>query len=72
MAKAIAIIPVGHDFPPFSASKGGSIEGSKIFLLAFDLAIPDPGAGAQARGAAAIFRPTSARTWRRAAAISRC
>ena len=38
MAKAVAIIPVGHDFPPFSASKGGSIEGSKIFLLAFDLA----------------------------------
>jgi hypothetical protein len=33
MAKAVAIIPVGHDFPPFSASKGGSIEGSKIFLL---------------------------------------
>ena len=25
-------------FPPFSASKGGAIEGSKIFLLAFDLA----------------------------------
>ena len=38
MAKAVAIIPVGHDFPPFSASKGGSVEGSKIFLLAFDLA----------------------------------
>jgi hypothetical protein len=38
MAKAVAIIPVGHDFPPFSASKGGSIEGSKFFLLAFDLA----------------------------------
>lgn len=38
MAKAVAIVPVGHDFPPFSASKGGSVEGSKIFLLAFDLA----------------------------------
>ena len=38
MAKAIAIIPVGHDFPPFSANKGGSIEGSRIFLLTFDLA----------------------------------
>ncbi len=38
MAKAVAIIPVGHDFPPFSASKGGAIEGTKIFLLAFDLA----------------------------------
>jgi cyclic-di-GMP-binding protein len=38
MAKAVAIVPVGHDFPPFSANKGGSIEGSKIFLLTFDLA----------------------------------
>ena len=38
MAKAVAIVPVGHDFPPFSASKGGSIDGSKFFLLAFDLA----------------------------------
>ena len=38
MAKAVAIVPVGHDFPPFSASKGGSVEGNKIYLLAFDLA----------------------------------
>ncbi len=38
MAKAVAIVPVGHDFPPFSANKGGSIEGSKFFLLTFDLA----------------------------------
>lgn len=38
MAKAVAIIPVGHDFPPFSANKGGSIDGSKIYLLTFDLA----------------------------------
>ncbi len=38
MAKAVAIIPVGHDFPPFSANKGGATEGSKLFLLAFDLA----------------------------------
>jgi hypothetical protein len=38
MAKAVAIVPVGHDFPPFSANKGGSIEGSRIFLLTFDLA----------------------------------
>jgi len=38
MAKAVAIIPVGHDFPPFSANKGGAIEGSKLFLLTFDLA----------------------------------
>lgn len=38
MAKAVAIIPVGHDFPPFSANKGGAIEGEKMFLLTFDLA----------------------------------
>jgi len=38
MAKAVAIVPVGHDFPPFSASKGGAIEGAKIFLLTYDLA----------------------------------
>jgi len=38
MAKAVAIVPVGHDFPPFSANKGGSIEGNKLFLLTFDLA----------------------------------
>src|SRR6185295_4910450 len=38
MAKAVAIVPVGHDFPPFSANKGGSGEGAKLFLLTFDLA----------------------------------
>lgn len=38
MAKAVAIVPVGHDFPPFSANKGGSIDGSRLFLLTFDLA----------------------------------
>ncbi|TMH30821.1 MAG: hypothetical protein E6H66_17410 [Betaproteobacteria bacterium] len=38
LAKAVAVIPVGHDFPPFSANKGGNIEGSKLFLLTFDLA----------------------------------
>jgi hypothetical protein len=38
MAKAVAVVPVGHDFPPFSASKGGAIEGDKFYLLAFDLA----------------------------------
>ena len=38
MAKAVAIVPVGHDFPPFSANKGGSIDGSKLFLLTYDLA----------------------------------
>ena len=38
MAKAVAIVPVGHDFPPFSANKGGTGEGSKLFLLTFDLA----------------------------------
>jgi hypothetical protein len=38
LAKAVAIVPVGHDFPPFSANKGGNVEGSKLFLLTFDLA----------------------------------
>ena len=38
MAKAVAIVPIGHDFPPFSANKGGSGEGSKLYLLTFDLA----------------------------------
>ncbi|MEP6655805.1 MAG: hypothetical protein ABJC33_01135 [Betaproteobacteria bacterium] len=38
MAKAVAIIPVGHDFPPFPANKGGAIEGEKMFLLTYDLA----------------------------------
>ncbi len=38
MAKAVAIIPVGHDFPPFSANKGGTVDGSKIYLLTYDLA----------------------------------
>ena len=26
LAKAVAIVPVGHDFPPFSANKGGNID----------------------------------------------
>ena len=38
LAKAVAIVPVGHDFPPFASNKGGNIEGSKLFLLTFDLA----------------------------------
>ena len=38
MAKAVAIVPVGHDFPPFSANKGGAVDGTKLFLLTFDLA----------------------------------
>jgi hypothetical protein len=38
MAKAVAIVPAGHDFPPFSANKGGTLDGSKLFLLTFDLA----------------------------------
>lgn len=38
MAKAVAIIPVGHDFPPFSANKGGAIDGRKLYLLTYDLA----------------------------------
>ena len=38
LAKGVAIIPVGHDFPPFAANKGGNVDGSKLFLLTFDLA----------------------------------
>ena len=38
LAKAVAIIPVGHDFPPFAANKGGNFDGSRLFLLTFDLA----------------------------------
>jgi hypothetical protein len=38
LAKAVAIVPVGHDFPPFSANKGGTMEGPKLYLLTFDLA----------------------------------
>lgn len=38
LAKSVAIVPVGHDFPPFSANKGGAIEGSRLYLLTFDLA----------------------------------
>ena len=38
LAKAVAVVPVGHDFPPFSANKGGNAEGDKLFLLTYDLA----------------------------------
>jgi hypothetical protein len=38
LAKAVAIVPVGHDFPPFSANKGGTMEGPRLYLLTFDLA----------------------------------
>jgi hypothetical protein len=38
LAKAVAIVPVGHDFPPFSANKGGTIEGPRLYLLTYDLA----------------------------------
>jgi len=38
MAKAVAIVPVGNDFPPFSASKGGTDGGGRLYLLTFDLA----------------------------------
>ena len=38
LAKAVAVVPVGHDFPPFSANKGGNAEGAKLFLLTYDLA----------------------------------
>jgi hypothetical protein len=39
LAKSVAIVPVGHDFPPFSANKGGAVEGPRLYLLTFDLAI---------------------------------
>lgn len=38
MAKSVAIVPLGHDFPPFSASKGGTAEGPRLYVLTFDLA----------------------------------
>jgi hypothetical protein len=38
MQKAVAIVPIGHDFPPFSANKGGSVQGAKLFLLTYDIA----------------------------------
>lgn len=38
LAKSVAIVPSGHDFPPFSANKGGTMEGSRLYLLTFDLA----------------------------------
>src|SRR2546423_3722876 len=38
LAKAVAIVPVGHDFPPFAANKGANVNGGKLFLLTFDLA----------------------------------
>ena len=37
-SKAVSIVPVGYDFPPFSANKGGSAEGQPMYLLTFDLA----------------------------------
>jgi hypothetical protein len=37
-AKAVAIVPLRHDFPPFSANKGGSIQGGKLYVLAYDVA----------------------------------
>jgi len=38
LAKSVAIVPAGHDFPPFSANKGGAMDGSRLYLLTFDLA----------------------------------
>ena len=38
LAKSVAIVPAGHDFPPFSANKGGSMDGARLYLLTFDLA----------------------------------
>ena len=57
MAKAVAIIPVGHDFPPFSASKGGAVDGSKIYLLAFDLAFQNEFAAGWLDGVPRVTTP---------------
>ena len=38
LAKSVAIVPAGHDFPPFSANKGGAMDGTRLYLLTFDLA----------------------------------
>lgn len=38
LAKSVAIVPAGHDFPPFSANKGGAMDGKRLYLLTFDLA----------------------------------
>jgi hypothetical protein len=38
LAKSVAIVPAGHDFPPFSANKGGAMDGARLYLLTFDLA----------------------------------
>lgn len=38
LAKSVAIVPTGHDFPPFSANKGGAMDGTRLYLLTFDLA----------------------------------
>jgi cyclic-di-GMP-binding protein len=70
LAKAVAIVPLGHDFPPFSANKGGNIDGSKMFLLTFDLAFQiqeqlrglDTGGGAPAnisKDAASVLQYTA-------------
>ncbi len=79
MAKAVAIVPVGHDFPPFSANKGGSGEGSKLFLLTYDLAFElqeqirelesggplprDAGTNAEARGPYVALLKRLLRQW---------
>jgi hypothetical protein len=37
-AKSVSIVPVGYDFPPFAASKGGSAEGEPMYLSTFEVA----------------------------------
>ncbi len=59
MAKAVAIVPVGNDFPPFSANKGGTGDGAKLYLLTFDLAfqLQEQLRALDAGGPAAGIRP---------------
>ena len=63
-------MPVGHDFPPFSANKGGSGEGSQAVPADVRPRVPVAGADSRAR----IRRPAAARSRherRSAAAVHR-
>lgn len=37
-ARAVAVVPVGYDFPPFAANKGGATQGSPLYLRTHELA----------------------------------
>lgn len=78
LAKAVAIVPVGHDFPPFAANKGGTMESAKLYLLTFDLAfqlqeqlraleagspLPDTARGAAGRHAYVALLKRLLRQW---------